>query len=321
MKFNDQNNSKTEYTTHEKTKTMKNFGDEFVEKIPECLESIAIKNQKKYHQQSIFDEINDIQQTMHDVINNSITIESQAHAESTFKSFIKKNNNNALLKFFNGWNEIHKTTSLVSAKVVMRLASNAHIVNDFQKSDYMKSMAHMHEVTKDDFGLGHSGHDGMFSEMTKAFNSENWSSIEHKVTECNNFSNFLYQTGVSNHHYPVDSDENKESLLEAMMVSVASEIWNGREFNFFAQFIEEKINSFGSTKTRNAEEIRNAKAYVIGHSKEIEIKHGLHALAAIKHFNNANRVKMDLEKLKTKMIDYNKRVGIAFSALNKALEN
>ncbi|VDR26266.1 Uncharacterised protein [Raoultella terrigena] len=103
------------------------------------------------------------------------------------------------------------------------------------------------------------------------------------------------------------------------MVSVASELWNGREYNFLAQFIEGKLLSFNASLNEDTKTLRNAKGYVMGHAGEVENRHGLHALAALQAFGRIAGLSFDTERLKHVMLDYNRRVGVAFSALQNVL--
>ncbi len=77
---------------------------------------------------------------------------------------------------------------------------------------YHNVLAHMHEVTKDDFGLGQKEHDGMYKYMTAAFGAAAWVDDQYKVTACNEFSDFLYDVGVSKHKSEL-SLSNTGSLL------------------------------------------------------------------------------------------------------------
>ena len=57
----------------------------------------------------------------------------------------------------------------------------------------------------------------------------------------------------------------------------------------------------------------------MGHSGEVENKHGLHALAATQVFGRTVDLMFDADRLKCVMLDYNKRVGRAFRSLHEAL--
>lgn len=307
-------------------KTMRYFGEIFIEKLPKHFENLKISDrllEKNNKITPIFTEIdntNDIQNMMMDVLNNPITIHAQNTAENAFQAFLnKKKTDVGMLKFFNGWNETHKTTSQVSAKIIMRLAADAILIDDSELKNYLKTMCNMYEVAKDDFGLGHKGHDGMYVYMTAAFNASNWIENQYKVEECNDFSQFLYDAGVSHYTSPLNSDQFNQSILEAMMVSISSELWNGREYNNLAQFIESKLLSYNPDLINNISNFRNAKGYILGHAGEIENKHGLHAFVAAKIFASTRNLTFDLNRLKEVMLDYNYRVGLAFSALHNAL--
>lgn len=131
------------------------------------------------------------QDALLEVLRHPITQDAQFYTESAFRAFLKKQTvGSAVLKFFNGWNETHKTTSLVSAKIIMCFSADTISVPAEQR------MAHMHEVAKDDFGLEHPGHDGMYSYMTTAFAATDWLGGQYKVQECNELSDYLYNTGV-----------------------------------------------------------------------------------------------------------------------------
>lgn len=179
----------------------------------------------------------------------------------------------------------------------------------------------MHEVAKDDFGLGHEGHDGMYHYLTEAFGATDWMKECYTVEECKTFSNFLYQAGVKDYKSALQSTEYKQSIIDAMMISISSELWNGREYNFLAQFIDEKLLSQNPALSGNPKSLRNAKAYVLGHSGEVENKHGLHALAATQAFGRMVGVDFDTHNLKRIMLNYNERVGQCFRALNERLVN
>jgi len=43
------------------------------------------------------------------------------------------------------------------------------------------------------------------------------------------------------------------------MVSIASEIWNGPEYNFTAQYIEDKLLTLNPSLKTNTQSLRNAK--------------------------------------------------------------
>lgn len=307
-------------------KNMKDFGEIFIEKLPKHFENLKVSeriidtNQKMEPISTPIENIEMIQETMLQVLMDPITIHAQANAEKTFQAFLDKSKTDVgLLKFFNGWNETHKTTSIVSAKIIMRLAADAVLIKDVELKDYLITMANMHEVAKDDFGLGHKGHDGMYVYMISAFDAFAWIENQYKVKECNDFSQFLYDVGISKYKAPLRSTEYSNSILEAMMVSVSSELWNVREYNYLAQFIESKLISYKPELSDNLIEFRYAKGYVLGHAGEIENRHGLHALVAATVFAKSRNIPFDLNKLKEIMLNYNYRVGLAFEALYNAL--
>ncbi|MHC8366092.1 hypothetical protein ACYZT9_09480 [Pseudomonas sp. ZT5P21] len=307
-------------------KSMQEFGKMFIEALPRHLGNLKIPGRtivESLRREPLFAQVEqtaEIQNAMHEVLVHPITQEAQTHAENAFNAFLGKNETDAgVLKFFNGWNETHKTTSLVSAKIIMRLSADALSISAENRAGYNNVMAHMHEVAKDDFGLGHKGHDGMYGYMTAAFGAQGWVNSQYEVYECEEFSAFLYDTGVAKHKSPMDSIEHKQSIMDAMMVSIASELWNGREYNFIAQHIEEKLLSFNPLLSSNVQNLRNAKGYIFGHAGEVENKHGLHALAAAQTYGRTVDLKFDIDRLKEIMLDYNKRVGKAFSSLHVAL--
>lgn len=312
--------------TLKSNQSMHTFGELFIEALPKHLENLKIPGRalsgtlRREPLSAQIEQTAEIQDAMYEVLCHPITQEAQACSENAFKAFIKKNKVDAgVLSFFNGWNETHKTTSLVSAKIIMRLSADTLSVPAENRAGYHKSMAHIHEVTKDDFGLGHKGHDGMYSYMTAAFGAQGWVHSQYNVSECNEFSAFLYQAGVAEHKSPMHSVEHKQSIMDAMMIAVASELWNGREYNFIAQHIEEKLRSFSPSLCSNVESLRNAMKYVLGHAGEVENKHGLHALAAAQTYGRTVDLKFELDRLKKIMLDYNQRVGTAFNALHTAL--
>ena len=315
-----------DFSINSPVKSMHDFGNIFIKSLPNHLDNLnisgrMIKNNLKMKIISTkIENVELIQKIIIEVLNDQVTKIAQIHAENTFNNFIqKKGQDLGILKFFNGWNETHKTTSLVSAKIIMRLSADAILIEENQKNGYLTAMLHLHQVAKDDFGLGHKGHDGMYHYLTAAFNASNWMDNQYNIKECNDFSNFLYKTGISNYNSALDSDLHNKSILNAMMVSIASELWNGCEYNYFSQFIENKLISYNPALVENINDYRNAKAYVLGHSGDIENKHGLHALAAASIFSNTRNIKFDPNKLKKVMLNYNYRVGLAFKALNEAI--
>ncbi|BEP57167.1 MULTISPECIES: hypothetical protein [unclassified Variovorax] len=309
-----------------KEKSMREFGESFINALPKHIDALQIPGRKISADFNAppknvrIEEISEIQEAMQEVLHHPTTRQAEIHAESTFKAFLEKEVVDAgLLKFFNGWYNTHKTTSLVSAKIIMRLSADAISIPAEQQPGYHGAMAHMHEVAKDDFGLGHKGHDGMYGYLTAALDAEDWVDIRYEVPECNEFSEFLYDAGVAEHKSPLNSSRHNESILHAMMISVASETWNGREFNFIAQHIEDKLLSSNPDLLEDATSLRNAKGYVIGHAGEVENKHGLHALAAAQLFSRTRGVEFDSRRLQEVMLDYNARVGKAFGALHRSL--
>jgi hypothetical protein len=314
------------FESFEKFKSMQEFGEIFNEALPRHIGSLKIPGRMisdDLRREPVFaqvEQITEIQNAMHEVLCHSITQEAQFYAESAFKALLKKDKVDAgVLKFFNGWNETHRTTSLVSAKIIMRLSADAISVPAEKQVGYNNIMAHMHEVAKDDFGLGHKGHDGMYCYMTAAFGAPDWVDSQYRVNECNEFSEFLYETGVAEHTSAMNSVEHKQSIMDAMMVSIASELWNGREYNLIAQHIEKKLLSINSSLSNNNNSLRNAKGYVMGHAGEVENKHGLHALAAAQVFGRAVDLTFKIDRLKDVMLDYNNRVGRAFNSLHGVL--
>lgn len=307
-------------------RSMQEFGEAFIDALPKHIRNLKIpgrvilQNQRRQPVLANVTHIPDIQDAMLEVLNHPITQDAQRHAENAFEAFLEKAAiDSAVLKFFNGWNETHKTTSLVSAKIIMRLSADALSVSAERHIQYLNVMAHMHEVAKDDFGLGHPGHDGMFEYMTSAFNATAWIENQHKVRECNEFSDFLYSTGISEHKSALNSIEHKSSIMDAMMVSIASELWNGREYNFIAQYIEAKLLEVNPLLKMDVQALRNAKGYVMGHSGEVENKHGLHALAAAQAYGRAMDIPFKLGRMKGIMLNYNERVGRAFEAMHRYL--
>lgn len=323
-----QTENKNTFTKERKTIGMKEFGEIFISKLPLHIESLKIHGRQiteRSQKHPIFasiDEVDSIQKMMSDVLHHPITLQAQFHTEQAFTSLLKKEKaDEGLLKFFNGWNETHRTTSLVSAKLIMRLAADTIFLEPEGHINYHLTMSHMHEVAKDDFGLGHKGHDGMYKYMTQAFYCSEWSNPLYSLKKCNEFSDFLYEAGIANHKSPLMSNEYINATLDAMMISISSELWNGREYNFIAQFIEQKIVEFNPALSKDLSAQRNAKAYIISHSSEVENKHGLHALAAAYAYSRLHKRPFNIEQLKTIMLEYNYRVGNAFSEMNNALQN
>lgn len=306
--------------------SMQQIGEAFIEDLPKHFAALKIPgrmisgDQRKAAIPAHVDQVPAIQLAMHEVLCHEITQASQDWAEKSFNAFLEKEFvDEGVLKFFNGWNETHKTTSLVSAKIIMRLAADAGAIPAHRQALYNNVMAHMHEVAKDDFGLGHEGHDGMYDYMTSAFGASRWVESQYVVPGCNEFSGFLYRVGIAENKSPLNSHEYKRSMLEAMMTSVASELWNGREYNYIAQYIEEKLYAANPDLRADVKALRNAKGYVMGHSGEVENRHGLHALAAAQAYCRFADLEFDIHRLKEIMIDYNDRVGKAFRSLHEAL--
>jgi hypothetical protein len=307
---------------------MNDFGVKFIETLPCQLKKLKIpgrsitENRRDNPILAKIDHIPQIQTLLSEILSDPITKESHSFAESTFQCFLtKEKTDSGVLKFFNGWNETHRTTSLVSAKLILRLSADAVSTPLEKHVDHSIVMAHMHEVAKDDFGLGHKGHDGMYPHMVAAFHASDWQQKQFTIKQCNAFSDFLYLTGISGNKLPMKSTKYINSILDAMMVSVASELWNGREYNFLAQHIEEKILSFNPGLADNSLNLRNAKGYVLSHSGEVETRHGLHALAAAQAYSRLTGLTFDLLKLKQVILDYNQRVGNAFHYMHEALRH
>lgn len=305
---------------------MHQLGEDFIEALPRHLAILKIPGRwirgdfRRAPVPAHVEQVAEVQRTLRAVLSHEITREAQSYAEQAFVAFLEKDKSDSgVLRFFNGWNETHKTTSLVSGKIIMRLAADAHCISQEDQISYSNILAHMHEVTKDDFGLGHKGHDGMYKYMTAALDATDWVEDQYIVSECNEFSDFLYGVGVAEHKSAMESIEHKQSIMNAMLVSIASELWNGREYNFLAQFIEKKLLSFNSSLSVDSKSLRNAKGYVMGHSGEVENRHGLHALAAAQAFGRTLDLTFEADRLREVMLDYNRRVGNAFRALHKAL--
>lgn len=307
-------------------KSMQEFGETFLQGLPKHIRNLKIpgrtieENQRRQPVPACIANVAELQDAMLEVLNHPITQEAQLATESAFRAFLEKNGtDSSVLSFFNGWNETHKTTSLVSAKIIMRLSADAISVSADKREGYHNVMAHMHEVAKDDFGLGHQGHDGMYHYMTAAFGATAWVEEQFKIPECNDFADFLYNTGIAKHKTALNSNEHKSSIMDAMMVSIASELWNGREYNFIAQYIEAKLLATNPFLRSNTQHLRNAKGYVMGHSGEVENKHGLHALAAAQAYGRTVGMEFKPARLIGVMLNYNERVGNAFSAMHRIL--
>lgn len=306
--------------------SMNQIGDAFLDALPKHIAILKIPGRwiaadlRRTSVSAHIEHVSEIQNAMREVLYHDTTQGAQAYAEAAFSAFLKKKvADRGVLSFFNGWNETHKSTSLVSGKVIMRLSADALCITVEKQPVYHNVLAHMHEVTKDDFGLGQKGHDGMYGYMAAALGASAWMEEQHKVRECDEFSSFLYDVGVAGHKEAMDSIEHRHSIMDAMMVSVSSELWNGREYNYLAQFIEDKLISFDGSLCSDVKSLRNAKGYVLGHSGEVENRHGLHALAAAQAYSRIAEMSFDVERLKGIMLDYNARVGSAFKALHKIL--
>ncbi|KPW98189.1 MULTISPECIES: hypothetical protein [Pseudomonas] len=310
------------------SKSMQEFGEFFVESLPKHIRNLKIpgrtifENHRREPSPAHIVQISELQDAMLEVLRHPITQEAHFHTESAFRAFLRKQTADpTVLMFFNGWNETHKTTSLVSAKIIMRLSADAISLPAEKRAGYNNVMAHMHEVVKDDFGLGHQGHDGMYEYMTSAFGATAWVEDQYKLNECNEFSQFLYDIGVAEYKSPLNSAAHKGSILDAMMVSISSELWNGREYNFIAQHIENKLLEVNPDMRADTLRFRNAKSYVMGHAGEVENKHGLHALAAAQAYGRTVDINFKPSRLKGIMLSYNERVGKAFAAMHRALSS
>jgi len=71
----------------------------------------------------------------------------------------------------------------------------------------------------------------MYCHTTVSFGASDWVESQYKVNECSEFSKFPYETGVAEHKSAMNSAEHKQSIMDAVMVSIASELWNGREYS------------------------------------------------------------------------------------------
>lgn len=305
---------------------MQDFGNDFVTMLPQHLSRLRIPGRaiidrgRREPIAAVIENSTGFQNAVRSVLAERITQEANYFAETAFIAFLNKAEvDEGVLKFFNGWNETHKTTSLVSAKVIMRLSADAISIVQDEHVGHGTVLAHMHEVAKDDFGLGHEGHDGMYDYMAAAFGASNWVNNQYAVEECNKFSSFLYQVGVADYKVPMRSEEYNKSIMGAMMVSISSELWNGCEYNFLGQYIEEKLLAKNVSLRGDLKGLRKAKAYVMGHSGEVENRHGLHALAAAQAFGRVSGFPFELCQLQEVMLDYNRRVGIAFRSLCNVL--
>lgn len=257
--------------------SMEAFGEIFIEALPRHLERLKISGRlinddlrsSPLHAQ--VEKVAEIQGAMREVLCHPATRGAQGWAEKAFGVFLGKEQADvSVLRFFNGWNETHKTTSLVSAKIIMRLSADFRFVLAENQEAYNNVLAHMHEVARDDFGLGHEGHDGMYAYMAAAFGASDWAGSCYAVGKCCEFSSFLYDVGVAKCKFAITSAEYKRSVMSAMMVSVASELWNGCEYNFIAQFIEQKLIAVKPSLRCDAKGLRAAKGYIFGHSGEVE---------------------------------------------------
>lgn len=308
------------------SKSMQELGEVFIEALPRHIRNLKIpgrtifENHRREAVSAHIVQTSELQDAMLEVLRHPITQDAHFHTESVFRAFLRKQTvDPAVLMFFNGWNETHKTTSLVSAKIIMRLSADIISLPAEKRAGYHNVMAHMHEVAKDDFGLGHPNHDGTFEYMTAAFGATAWAENQYKINECYEFSEFLYLTGIAEHKSALNSAEHKRSIMDAMMVSIASELWNGREYNFIAQHIEDKLLEVNPDLRTDTVSLRNAKNYVIGHSGEVENRHGLHALAAAQAYGRTVDLTFKPSRLKGIMLNYNERVGNAFAAMHRAL--
>ncbi|WP_230385163.1 hypothetical protein [Pseudomonas monteilii] len=309
-----------------KARSMQDFSTLFISNFEKHIERLKIPEREYInglrHRPLLaqIERASEIKAMLEDVFHHPETVLSQQRAERALLTFLDKRNADiGLLSFFHGWNETHKTTSLVSAKLIVRLSRDALYVNIAEQHMHNTVMAHMYEVAKDDLGLGHSGHDGMFPSMAAAFGAHGWENCQYSVDECSEFSEFLYRTGVAGHKLPVESDQYRYAVINAMMTAVASELWNGSEYNCLAQYINNKIIDMHPSLANDNVALRKANGYVMSHSGTVESRHGLHALAAVQKYHQLANLDFDLCKLKEKMIDYNQRVGKAFCSLHQAL--
>lgn len=105
-----------------KTTSMQEFGEDFIEELHRHIGDLRIPErliEGNFRRKPLLvkiEQITEIQQAMREVLCHSITQDAQVSTELAFKAFLKKDKaDTGVLKFFNGWNETHKTTSLVSA--------------------------------------------------------------------------------------------------------------------------------------------------------------------------------------------------------------
>jgi len=305
---------------------MQAFGETFIDALPRHIANLRVPDRAlsdDVRRGPLFTQIEGtsaLQSALREVLHHAVTQEAQSFAERAMEVFLqKKELDVGVLKFFNGWHETHKTTSLVSARIIMRLAADALSVPGRQQPTYLTALAHMHEVAKDDFGLGHPGHDGMYGYLTAAFGAHHWADAQYSVDACVDFSAFLHDIGIAHHKAAMESPAHRQSIMDAMMVSVASELWNGREYNFLAQYMEEKLVSFAPGLAHDAGRLRYAKAYVLGHAGDVENRHGLHALAAAQVYGRAVGAEFSIDRLKKVLLEYTRRVGEAWRGLQAAL--
>ena len=112
----------------DKKTSMQKFGELFIRGLDKHVASLNIANRFSVGDvrakpiSAKVDNRTQTQKVMLEVLCDPITQEAHSYAELAFRAFLEKERVDVgLLRFFNGWNETHKTTSLVSAKVAVRL--------------------------------------------------------------------------------------------------------------------------------------------------------------------------------------------------------
>ncbi|SFU06024.1 hypothetical protein SAMN05192562_104347 [Kosakonia arachidis] len=132
-----------------KPSSMQELGELFIDALPEHISMLKISGRwitgdiRRSPVLAHIDHIKEIQRMMYEVLCHEIKQEAQVYAEDAFLAFLKKENvDPVILNFFNSWNEMHKTTSLVSGKIIMRFSADALYISHEDQTIYHNVLVH-----------------------------------------------------------------------------------------------------------------------------------------------------------------------------------
>lgn len=206
-----------------------------------------------------------------------------------------------MFRFFQSWRHPLRGASSI-AGLSCRLSAAATAVDGDRRAAFFMATAGCAEIIAEDMGVPGIRHDDMFYRLATAIcGSDEWQSKVHTVEPIIDFHAWVNY--LRRHH---------KDLLEGVLTTIASEIYNHGEFCMIAPMFERWMTEeLGMPR----KDVRPNLAFILVHTGSTESDHFMKAIDVFDHYNVAAGLAPSYDRLEARCVEYLTRIGDAYEIL------